>query len=129
VIARFNVVASTSSQFFVGLPTPVAACFLASIVMSHAWLIKSDFSVFAGPQGLMICALSVAFFMVSTIPCFSFKRYKITHRYGPIILFAVLAGIGFAFICQYPVLFFMSLSYIVMMFAQWCVNSATRWRA
>ncbi len=128
-LAKFNTVTDNSSPFFSGLPTPMAACFLASIIMYHPWLVKHGLSVLTLPKGLMIVAIIIAICMVSVLPFPSFKRYKITHRYGlPLFIMGMfLCGIGL--FSQYPVLFFMSSAYIIFSLYAFFLDLAMHWQA
>lgn len=128
-LAKFNTVTDHASAFFSGLPTPMGACFLASIVMYHPWLTRYGFSFLIEPRSLMIAAIVIAILMVSTIPFPSFKRYKITHRYGlPLFGFGILfAGIGL--LRHYPVIFFISFSYIIITLCAFLVDGPIRWKA
>jgi CDP-diacylglycerol--serine O-phosphatidyltransferase len=86
-LARFNVQKSVEDvSYFKGLPIPAAACFIASLVLFVSFwegeLETRSYAILA-----MIYVLS--FFMVSTIPYYSFKKLDVKH-YKP---FNVLVSI------------------------------------
>lgn len=73
-LARFNVQSGKiSNVYFVGLPIPAAAAFIAtSVLFIHKLglnLEKASLSIF-----FLICIYLLAFLMVSTVPFFSFKK-------------------------------------------------------
>lgn len=127
-LAKFNTLSDHATSFFSGLPTPMAACFLASIVMYHPWLARYGFSLFIEPKALKIIAVGCALLMVSSVPFPSFKRYKITHRHGLLFFFVVLPVAAIGLIRHYPVLFCISFSYISISLCAFFVNVAMRWR-
>jgi len=128
-LAKFNTTTDHASPFFSGLPTPMGACFLASLIMYHPWLAKHGLSFFILPKELIVAAIVIALLMVSPIPFPSFKRYKITHRYGLPLLFAGMLFTCVGLLARYPVLFFISFSYIVVALCAFIVDWAIRWRA
>jgi CDP-diacylglycerol---serine O-phosphatidyltransferase len=91
-LARFNVLArrpTTSGDFFVGLPIPIAASMLVALVVAH-------FRLFEGLPvtrhvlviGLM---LALSFLMVSSVSFWTFKNVKFGRR---TIYFLFLAAIA-----------------------------------
>ncbi len=127
-LAKFNTTTDNSSPLFSGLPTPMAACFLASIVMYHPWLVKHGLSVLTLPKGLMITTIIIALCMVSVLPFPSFKRYKITHRYGLPLFIMGMFFCGVGLLGQYPVLFFISSTYIIFSLCAFFLDLAMWWR-
>ncbi len=77
-LARFNVQKGTQDpNYFRGLPIPVAACFIASMVLfSSKWE-----EAFEGkPVIILVTVFILAFLMVSTITYFSFKKLDFSKR-------------------------------------------------
>ena len=76
-LARFNVqYASSESKHFTGLPIPIPAGFIASIVILYTHFdIKIE-----NPQRLLILTYFLAFLMVSTIRYRSFKELDFKKR-------------------------------------------------
>ena len=80
-LARFNVLArrpSTSGDFFVGLPIPIAASMLVAIVVAH-------FRLFEGlpvTRHVLVTTLVVvlAFLMVSSVSFWTFKNVKFGRK-------------------------------------------------
>jgi CDP-diacylglycerol---serine O-phosphatidyltransferase len=99
-LARFNVLArrpSTSSNFFVGLPIPIAASMLVALVVAH-------FRIFEGlpvTRHILVIALMLilAFLMISSVSFWTFKNVKFGRKtiyflfVAAIILF--IAGLVF----------------------------------
>ena len=91
-LARFNIQPVTDKRFFVGMPSPAAACVLAA-------------TVFAAPEApttpaaalpIFLVVLVPAFLMITTLRFRSFKDINLGHRrsYVPLILMAaVIAAI------------------------------------
>jgi CDP-diacylglycerol--serine O-phosphatidyltransferase len=95
-LARFNVQKGTQDpNYFKGLPIPVAACFIASMVLfSSKWEEAFD----GKPVIVLVTVFILAFLMVSTITYFSFKKFDFKKRkplnvlVTAILLFVVIAS-------------------------------------
>jgi CDP-diacylglycerol---serine O-phosphatidyltransferase len=96
-LARFNVLAQRSAgskKYFVGLPIPLAAGVLMSLVMFHQLTYAANV---VRDQTILVLVLGLSFLMVSNVRYRSFKDVTISARSLTvvatlIILFAVLAG-------------------------------------
>jgi CDP-diacylglycerol--serine O-phosphatidyltransferase len=95
-LARFNVQKGTQDpNYFKGLPIPIAACFVASMVLfSSKWE-----EAFEGkPVIILVTVFILAFLMVSTITYFSFKKFDFKKRkplnvlVSAILLFVIIAS-------------------------------------
>lgn len=97
-LARFNLLHDQQTFFFIGLPTTIAGCFIATVLLNANTLIyKTWFTFF-----LAFFLLVLGWLMVSSIkfPAFKRGRVKIKKHYhfvGAIILFAVMAVMRFQF--------------------------------
>jgi len=96
-LARFNVLAARgdkgSSRFFVGLPIPLAAGTIVSLVIAH----YRAFGSTTDPTTHVPIALVVgflAFLMVSTIRYRTFKDVHLSARSLGVFAFVVLAGVA-----------------------------------
>lgn len=95
-LARFNVLArrpEVSSDFFMGLPIPIAASMLVALVIAH-------FRIFEGmpvTRHVLVLALviTLAFLMVSSISFWTFKNVKFGRK-TIYILFAIAIGLFIA---------------------------------
>lgn len=95
-LARFNVMASRSmgpSNFFVGLPIPLAAGMVVAVVIAAT----------AGPQPQQVRPLPVAiltvvlsYLMVSTIRYHSFKKVQFQPKHALIVAGVALFGVAVA---------------------------------
>ena len=113
-LARFNISHDEQTVFFLGLPTTIAGCFLAIIVLNSKNLFFVNSLCFT--TFLMCLILLFAFLMVSHIHFPTFKQkfmYLTKHRKSLIfiVLFAVLSIFGFHF-----VLLLLFLSYFIFSF-------------
>jgi CDP-diacylglycerol--serine O-phosphatidyltransferase len=97
-LARFNVLAMRSPQggassFFVGLPIPLAAIALASMVLAHhvatGGEVLSDAA--RGPVALAVTALSLL--MVSTVRYRTFKDLRLSRRSALVLMLVLASGV------------------------------------
>ncbi len=113
-LARFNVQAGKiSSEYFVGLPIPAAAAFIASGVIFvnklGLNLDKTFLSVF-----FIVSIYMLAFLMVSTIPFYSFKKMSYFKR-KPFNSLVILVVLIFFVGLYFEILFFvLILGYIAI---------------
>jgi CDP-diacylglycerol---serine O-phosphatidyltransferase len=91
-LARFNVLArrpTTSEDFFVGLPIPIAASMLVALVVAH-------FRLFEGLPvtrhvSVITLVLVLAFLMVSSVSFWTFKNVKFGRNTIYLLFFAAIA--------------------------------------
>ncbi len=69
-LARFNVTHSQQTILFLGTPTPIAGCFLATLLLNTNHIVLKSTLVTL----LLLLVLSLALLMVSRIPFPSFKQ-------------------------------------------------------
>lgn len=138
-LARFNVVtnpllpgvsSNASTKDFMGLPSPAAAGFVASLVLAmlHLEITKDTFQQFA--ILLLPLLLLVALLMVSNIPYPSFKHidWQTQTKARPFILFIIALAIAYRLRFFSPALFF--LGYIFYgLFRDWRRTWLRRHRA
>lgn len=101
-LARFNVLSrrtGTSSDYFVGLPIPIAASMLVALVIAH-------FRIFEGmpvTRHLLVLSLVLilSFLMVSNVSFWTFKNVRFGRK-TIYILFALAIGLFIAGL-KYPV--------------------------
>lgn len=95
-LARFNVMAQRkvpgSSKFFIGLPIPLAAGVLISLVIAyhHARLPMTT------PVPIAVLVATLALLMVSTVRYRTFKDVRLSKRSATIFFVLVLAGVAVA---------------------------------
>lgn len=95
-LARFNVMAQRkvpgSSKFFTGLPIPLAAGMLISLVIAyyHAGIAMRT----PVPVAMLVCGLSIL--MVSTIHYRTFKDVRLSRRSATLFSAVLLAGVAVA---------------------------------
>ena len=100
-LARFNVLemrgAKGSSAFFVGLPIPLAAGVIVSMVVAHYKTVGAEELPPAFPVAVLVGLL--AYLMVSTVRYRTFKRMQLSRRTAA--TFAFLATSGLVLTLQY----------------------------
>lgn len=95
-LARFNVQKNVEDvSYFKGLPIPAAACFIASLVLFvSSW--EGDLETRSHLILVMIYILS--FFMVSTIPYYSFKKLDLkNHKPFNVLVSIILVALVIAY--------------------------------
>jgi CDP-diacylglycerol--serine O-phosphatidyltransferase len=91
-LARFNVLSrrpSTSSEFFVGLPIPIAASMLIALVVAH-------FRLFEGLPvtrhvSVTVLVILLSFLMVSSVSFWTFKNVRFGRRTIYLLFVAAIA--------------------------------------
>lgn len=93
-LARFNLLANrhASSQFFVGLPIPVAAGGVIAVVIAHG---VSDAPI--PPVPAMALALVLSFLMVSNVRYRTFKGTRLNRSRVALLFLLVAVGVVSAF--------------------------------
>jgi CDP-diacylglycerol--serine O-phosphatidyltransferase len=111
-LARFNVQVETSSKkYFVGLPIPGAANMIATTVFFlEGWRIS--FTPYGSPS-LLVVTYILGFFMVSTVPFYSFKDFEMIKAKPIPVLFGVLVLMTVIAIEPQLMLFSMCLTYVL----------------
>lgn len=121
-LARFNVLAArgdkASHRFFVGLPIPLAAGAIVSLVIAHFRQFGSSTDAATQVPIAAVVAL-LAFLMVSRIRYRTFKDVHFSPRSLAVFAFAVLAGVavGIATRASFVLVVYMG-AYIVMGLAE-----------
>jgi CDP-diacylglycerol--serine O-phosphatidyltransferase len=129
-LARFNVLAHRgekgSSRFFVGLPIPLAAGTLVSIVIAHYRAYGSIGDAGTRVSIAVVVAL-LSFLMVSTIHYRTFKDVHLSRR--SLAIFALMCAgglaVGIATRASFVMVVYMG-AYIVMGLAEWVIGRGRR---
>ncbi|MBF0563594.1 MAG: CDP-diacylglycerol--serine O-phosphatidyltransferase, partial [Alphaproteobacteria bacterium] len=100
-LARFNTMLgeapSWAYNFFTGMPTPAAGGLV--LVPMTLWF-RTGAPVFRHPALVSVVLIVISFLMVSQVPTYSFKRFRIPHKWVlPIML---LVGLLAAFLVSEP---------------------------
>ncbi len=112
-LARFNVTAEKQQSYFLGLPTPIAAFFVASLVLYDTWIATHWFKLILSKTILFSLVAFVAVLMVLPIKFYSFKRYKLSAPYDYVKLLIALLAFSLAVAFGYPLLFLFICLYIM----------------
>jgi len=93
-LARFNTVADDfPKSYFVGLPSPAAALFVAAVAIAHSEV------HFSRPDLILLPALVLlGLLMVSTVRYRSFKDFDLRHRRRFFMLVFLIVGLAFVII-------------------------------
>lgn len=92
-LAKFNITASDQSHYFIGVPTPIVACFLASIVLNFGGACIH----FSGRVYLSLVILVVSSLMVSLIRVPTFKHIR-KGWYAAAVAGFIAAAVVFSFV-------------------------------
>jgi CDP-diacylglycerol--serine O-phosphatidyltransferase len=111
-LARFNIrvdSGATDPRFFIGLPTPAAACFLAALV----YILPEPVADRRFAVALMLVGFTISYLMVSNFKYASFKNLSLKSR-RPYI-FVVLVGLVLVAVAAapQPVLLGLALAYVL----------------
>lgn len=96
-LARFNVLAARNphgggGSFFVGLPIPLAACVVVSMIIAHHAVRGGEVSPSVqGPVAAAVVALSLL--MVSTVRYRTFKDLRLSKKSALVFMGMLLAGL------------------------------------
>ncbi|MCX5922059.1 MAG: CDP-alcohol phosphatidyltransferase family protein [Candidatus Dependentiae bacterium] len=112
-LAKFNALHMNAQRHFVGLPTTLAASFLATVVIASVWIAQSPLSLLVSHEGLfgMVLVLSVLklsawkFLSPKQLNLHGAKSYLLVAFFGLGCLLLAYAG--------YPVLFLIALAYVL----------------
>ena len=92
-LARFNIIHAQQTRYFLGLPTTIAGCFIATLVLN---VVSYDGNVQLISYGSVVILLILSGLMVSSVPFPTFKQRVFRKRknwlvLGIILFFAVIA--------------------------------------
>lgn len=105
-LARFNIQAATQDKrYFVGLPSPPAACVPAATVFAY----PAGFQGYAEAWAVLAMVIVPALLMVSTIRYHSFKTLDLQSRRSYPVLF--LLALGLAVLASSPRVLLLTLAY------------------
>jgi CDP-diacylglycerol--serine O-phosphatidyltransferase len=102
-LARFNTIDGSGDRpvwaynYFSGLATPAAA---GAVLLPMILSFEAGPGFFDSPAVIAVVVLAVSFLMVSSIPTYSFKSFRIPHRY--VLPTLLLAGLFAAALASEP---------------------------
>lgn len=103
-LARFNLTSMDQKDYFIGLPTTVAAFFIANLVLYNKWMYSQPV--------LFILVFCMALLMISTVRFPTFKNNGISKK-AKYIRFCIGFSMLFLSIKEYPLLLLCVSSYIL----------------
>lgn len=123
-LAKFNVTSSSTTEqkdYFVGLPTTLAAFFISQLLIYQSWLEAHVSALVFHKNCILVVMTCLALLMLSPIQFYSFKNVRIdTFQRHPIITSLLLGcGIFSALLMMkgYPVLLLLLGGYILTLSA------------
>jgi len=119
-LAKFNLINNPQQTDFIGLPTPIAAFFVTSLVLYHQWIATHPLRFMLYKRVPFILIASIALLMVSSIPFPSFKKAQRQRKLKHTIVVSLLWSCALiALACGYPLIFIASTLYIVISVVHW----------
>lgn len=112
-LARFNVNHGSSKPYFVGLPSPIAALFVALCILYHQWLLLTPLKFLVHPQGIIAVVGIIALLMSSKVLYPSFKTYRFKFPYSLLHVLPLSCIMTVCVVKQYPILFVVCFGYII----------------
>ncbi|MBA3954699.1 CDP-diacylglycerol--serine O-phosphatidyltransferase [Candidatus Dependentiae bacterium] len=125
-LAKFNTTSGKQEHAFSGLPTTLAAFFIASLVLADTWLSGHAFKVLLHKPVLFSLVGLIACLMVSSVPFYSFKRYRVSVQRDGLKYLSIVLTSALCLLKGYPLLFFSLSSYILASVIYWLWNLRTR---
>jgi len=100
-LARFNVLAARNphgggGRFFVGLPIPIAAGMLVSVIISHHAASHGEPLHAAASMPVAVAVAGLALLMVSTVRYRTFKDARPNRKSAAVFMLLVLGGVAIA---------------------------------
>ncbi|MGA9524083.1 MAG: CDP-diacylglycerol--serine O-phosphatidyltransferase [Myxococcaceae bacterium] len=100
-LARFNVIAQRSPHggggaFFVGLPIPLAAGMIVSMVIAHYGFTGAAPVLAAAQVPIAVLVLMLSLLMVSTVRYRTFKDVRLSRKSAIVFLLVCIAGVVIA---------------------------------
>lgn len=97
-LARFNVLAMRSSHggggsFFVGLPIPLAAGVLVSMIIAHHAATGGEVLDAASRGPVVVASTALALLMVSTVRYRTFKDLRLSRRSAAVLMLVLTSGV------------------------------------
>jgi CDP-diacylglycerol--serine O-phosphatidyltransferase len=125
-LARFNIIASTQSEYYTGLSVPVAAFFVSSLVLYQQWIVEHSVWFILYKRVPFLIVLFIALLMISQIP-FAALKQKATSSGGLrrhnkkryLLLFAGWVLMLYLFMHGYPLLLIGLTIYILGNIVRW----------
>jgi CDP-diacylglycerol---serine O-phosphatidyltransferase len=112
-LARFNVTVEKQQYYFIGLPTPIAAFFISSLVIYDRWIESHIVRLLLYKSVLFPLIMIIALLMISPFRFYSFKRYRLQAGHTYILGALVMLVSAWLIMQGYPVLLMLVCSYII----------------
>jgi len=119
-LAKFNLTAVQQQNYFIGLPTPVAAFFVSSLVLYSQWIFAHSLRFVLYKRVPLVLVMVIAWLMISSIRFPTFKHYRRSlHLFHYFIIAFLLIVFSLFFIWGSPILLICITAYIVCALAHW----------
>jgi CDP-diacylglycerol--serine O-phosphatidyltransferase len=122
-LAKFNISSEEQANYFIGLPTPMAAFFVTSLVLYSHWILTHSLRFLLYKRIPFILIASIAFLMISTIPFPSFKKsHKSLFTYSCIALVVIWLFLTMFSTKSFPLPFIFVSIYIIASIVRWLLT-------
>jgi CDP-diacylglycerol---serine O-phosphatidyltransferase len=119
-LAKFNTTSTQQAQAFIGLPTTMAAAFVANLILAEPWIVTHPVKIVLYKYGLFFCTILIALLMISSIPFPSNKKLsKMISQDFFKILIALICFVVCLF-RGYPIMLSMLILYIFFGISTFC---------
>lgn len=129
-LAKFNIITANSenscSTNFIGLPTPIAAFSILSLVLYSHWILSHSVRFMLYKRVPFIIITSIAILMVSSIPFPSFKKIQRLSIFKTLMLCSLFISLIISLIKGYPLLFIGISLYIFSSIGRWLYGRKAR---
>jgi len=112
-LAKFNALHMNQKPFFIGLPTTIAASFIATMVLASSWITSGSLHVLVSPIGLVCQLFVLALLMPSSLHFASFKKYTMKKWIAKVAVSTVAIASLYCVYVGFPVFFLAASAYIV----------------
>lgn len=112
-LAKFNLTSEEQSTEFIGLPTTMAASFIATLIIYSSWLSESSLSFLVERKILIPIIAAIALLMISPVKFYSFKKSKFRIRKHKSLILLVTAICSWLIIEGLPLPFLVLSIYII----------------
>lgn len=112
-LAKFNCTAQEQTDYFQGLPTPIAALLLVNVVLYESWFKSFACASLVQPLAMIFFMGSLAYLMICPLPFPSFKKVALSRMQLYIFFFCAIFLGATALVYDYPFMFFVLFFYVV----------------
>lgn len=113
-LAKFNTNSDNHTSYFIGLPTTLAASFIAFLIFYHSWLSSHGVDFIYHASFLLSVVITLSLLMISPIRFASFKYWKIQKPRDYYTLVSLVFVLLWLIAHRYPILLCSITGYILV---------------